>query len=240
MIEQINTNPSNEDLKSILSRIRNNSLNKEEEGLMQKMPAPSRHLSDQQINEINTALHNSATNDRIRLLLGKSENKTRLKQSLAEYIMNWECNWDIDLSLLVPRGNKAYNSQVHLSKFLHGYFKAIDAVVYGHISSRLRPKLNRFVVTEHADGVGWHCHAIIATPVHFDRAALDNVMRRIWFERIGIYDNPKFNPDRFYCSNIHNDAFIKYSLKYAIDTNNLDLDLSKGVIDLYNTSYDKF
>lgn len=194
----------------------------------------SHNLSHERIKEIDQGLLKCASKSHNELILNKSSQKQALKQSLAEAILDWDCTWDINLSLVVPKGNPAYSSSTHLSKFLHGYFKAIEAIVFKGVPRRNRRSITKVVVLEHADGIGWHCHVIIASPENTSTDELNRIMQHEWFKRIGIYDNAKFNPERFYHSTCHHDKFVAYSLKHAIDTNNHNLELAKGIIDAYN------
>lgn len=231
-------NPSSYDLQSILAEIRKNAEKHNRDHIQTNSAQSSSILSTgEYLHELQSTINRMADKSRLQSLINRCEDKLRMKHVLANTIAGWVDNWDVDVTLLVPQSNVAYSSQTHLSKFLNGYFKSLDAIVYGHIPRRQRPKIARFVVNEFADGVGWHCHAVIATPVGFDRTHLDQIMRKTWFERIGVNDNPKFDPSRFYCSQTHNDRYISYSLKHAIEMDNINFDLSKGVIDLYNSTY---
>ena len=175
--------------------------------------------------------------DRQSALLHRSPSRAAIKQSLADSIGDWNCTWDIDLALTLPSNHPASHAPNHkaLSAFLVGYFSRVEADIFSHQSRRQRSKLIRYVVLEHADGVGWHSHAIIASPAHLDVTTTNNVMRRHWYKSVGTIRNKNYDPNRLYWSDIHQHDYIAYSLKHAIQTSNCNLDMIKGTMCEFNT-----
>lgn len=206
------------DYHAILSQIQANALNRDIDGYANTL----QHLRIKQ--------HRN-------MLLNQHTERRKLRQALADDIANWECVWDIDLALTLPRSHPAAHAPnpAPLVNLLRRYFTAVDARVFPNQSRKHRQHLHRFVVLEHVEGVGWHMHGLVASPSHTSIVATNNILRSQWYQAIGEITDDKMDSRRYYWSDIHQTDYIPYCLKYVIQTNNSEIDTSKGTICWRNT-----
>ncbi|MEK4034883.1 hypothetical protein WOC76_09375 [Methylocystis sp. IM3] len=218
LLKQPNVATEEIDYRAILSQIQANALNRD-------------------IDDYANTLHHLRVKQHRNLLLNQHTKRRKLRQALADDVANWNCTWDIDLALTLPRSHPAAHasSPAPLVNLLRRYFTAVDARVFPNQSRKHRQQLHRFVVIEHAEGVGWHMHGLVASPSHIDIVATNNILRSQWYQAIGEITDERMDSRRYYWSDIHQDDYIHYCLKHVIQTNNSEIDISKGTICWRNT-----
>lgn len=218
LLKQTISNPTSQQLQSVLSEIQANALNRD---------------MDHYRNELQR-LRIRAHKNR---LLYHDAKRSQLCRALANDIANWSCNWDIDLALTLPRSHPAAHAPNPslLANLLRRYFAGVDARIFPDQSRKHRPKLYRLVVLEHAEGVGWHMHGLVSSPKHSSITNTNHILRGQWYQALGEITDDRMDTRRFYWSDIHQTEYIPYCLKYVIQTNNSEIELSKGTICWRNT-----
>ena len=93
-------------------------------------------------------------------------------------------------------------------------------------------KIWRLVTLEHADGVGWHAHGLMATPKGHDRSELINWATWMWLEELGGEYENSFVPYLVQAAPTRG-----HYLGYITKTLGNALDDKVGTIDLVNTAF---
>jgi hypothetical protein len=187
-------------------------------------------------NQYLAALHAEIQkNAQRRLAFASSQQVVEQKAAWVEWVEGWEANFDLDVCWHVPREMRvAQDGYGHewLQKQLSAYFKQVELQIFQSIPVRQRPKLERFVVLEFEDGVGWHAHALIATPEQCKKADLEEILRTTWERRVGLFCRDEFKSKLFWIRKA-GPGYLGYCLKSAVDVGYNDQ--SKGVFDYKNT-----
>lgn len=175
-------------------------------------------------------------NEARRLAFATSQKVLEQKDAWVDWVEGWTTNFDLDVCWHVPNEMRAAQQgygHEWLQKQLSSYFKQVELQLFKSIPQRQRPKLERFVVLEHEDGVGWHAHALIATPEQCKQAHVQEVLRDTWEKRVGQFCKEEFKQRLFWIRKAEV-GYLSYCLKRAIDVGNNDN--SKGIFDYKNTA----
>ena len=167
-----------------------------------------------------------------------SKRRLEQKEAVINWVEGWESNFDLDVCFHVPKEMRVIqngNGHEWLQKQLSAYFNIVEKELFKSIPVRQRQKLSRFIVLEHANSVGWHAHALIATPDNCKQAQVCDVMRDIWERRVGQYCKDEFRQRLFWIRKSEF-GYLNYCLKYVIENNDNANAVNKGIIDLENTS----
>ena len=109
-----------------------------------------------------------------------------MRAALHKWSKLTSVEWDVGCCLHIPeqmRLNERTWDQYGLSKIICRYFNRIDRCLFKSAVKRHNKRMQRFVVAEYADAVGWHCHFIAKSPQHLTTEKLETSLRTQW-ERI--------------------------------------------------------
>lgn len=164
--------------------------------------------------------------------------KTRLRKAHAAWMEEWVGGWDLAACLHVPNSMRAAQAGwgwEWLQRHVAIYFKTVDACVFNTRNGKDVSSVKRFIVYEHADGVGWHAHILLATPDHISRDDYVLLLRNKWQRRVQRFCDGIFDEHLFYCEPVRG-RYMDYCLKHAIETEDRSTAQKKAVIDYDNSS----
>lgn len=190
-------------------------------------------MHNQYLTALNAEIRKNAVR---RLALGSDSKKIEHKAAWVDWVEGWTTNFDLNVCWHVPKQMRAAQEgygHEWLQKQLSAYFKQVELQIFSNIPKRQRPKLERFVVLEYTDGVGWHAHALIATPENVKQAQLQEILRDTWESRVGQYCTDDFKKRLFWIDKAKH-GYLSYCLKHAIHLE--DSDNFKGIFDHTNTA----
>lgn len=167
-----------------------------------------------------------------------------LRPDWRQFVMSQELNFDISICWHVP--NRMRRAELGclidadsvgwtahwLQKKLRHYLNKLDRRVLKSAHRDKHIKIWRFVTLENADGVGWHAHALMATPQGHDRRTIINWATWMWINELGDEYENSFVPYLVQASETQGNylGYISKTLGRATDD-------MVGTIDLVNTAF---
>jgi len=151
---------------------------------------------------------------------------------LIDWINNTGVKWDVCATLHVPEAKrKAAQGWTAdwLSKELRHYFNQLDREIFKSAHRRRGARINRFITLEYSEGVGWHAHALLRTPVCMQQAAFISLADQLWQAQQARYAAAHFQSRLSLIEPLQGN-FAFYMIKSVHD----GADNSRGVLDLRN------
>ena len=151
-------------------------------------------------------------------------------------------DWDTACCLHIPEERRNAEQawyQYGLSKILGRYFNRMDRCLFKTAVKRHNKRMERFVVTEYADSVGWHCHFIAKSPKHLTFEKFRTSLRTQWEKCAGVSCPSQFQSQLFWSEPLKA-SYQDYCLKRAYRADDDPFD-GRGtqftsIIDWRNTS----
>lgn len=166
------------------------------------------------------------------------------KSAWVAYVNSLGLNFDIsicwhapnallwaELGGLVDADSVGWSAHWFQKKLKH-YLNKLDREVLRSAHRRKHVKIWRLVTLEHAEGVGWHAHALMATPEGHSRSKVMNWAAWMWMAELGDAYQNSFVPYLVQASPSRG----KY-LSYITKTLGQSDDDKVGTIDLVNTAF---
>lgn len=175
--------------------------------------------------------------DKRTVALGSKEYRETARQSAIDWVNDWDvklnlaCCWHASDFLRDQQGGR---DETWLQRHLSTYFNKLVMRVYGHMPVRLRPNIARLITLEHADGVGWHAHGLVATPAHMTSNEFSMILHELWIEQMGNCHFGSFGKRIFWCEQ-SGSGYLPYILKSATEKNGHRHGELKGLLDVHNT-----
>lgn len=151
---------------------------------------------------------------------------------LNDWVQSTGVKWDVCATLHVPdKKRKAQQgwSADWLSDELRHYFNQLDRNIFKSAHRNHGARVNRFITLENSEGVGWHAHALLRTPVGMQQAAFISLADQLWQAQQARYAAAHFQSRLSVIEPLHGN-FAYYMIKSVHDGS----DNSKGVLDLRN------
>ena len=151
---------------------------------------------------------------------------------LSDWVQNTGVKWDVCATLHVPEAKrKAAQGWTAdwLSDELRHYFNQLDRRVFKSAHRNHGARVYRWVTLENSDGVGWHAHALLRTPVGMQQAAFISLTDQLWRAQLARYAAAYFQSRLSVIEPLRGN-FAYYMIKSVHD----GADDSRGVLDLRN------
>jgi hypothetical protein len=162
-----------------------------------------------------------------RLLMGVSATTV-----LSDWVQNTGVKWDVCATLHVPEAKRIAAqgwTADWLSDELRHYFNQLDRDIFKSAHRNHGARVYRFITLENSEGVGWHAHALLRTPVGMQQAAFISLADQLWQAQQARYAAAHFQLRLSVIEPLRGN-FAYYMIKSVHDGS----DNSKGVLDLQN------
>ena len=169
---------------------------------------------------------------------------SKLRSEWQEWLLSSRHGWDVGICLHVPNSLRVAENgwdERWLQRRLSRFFNQLDRRIHKAAHRNRGVRVARCVALERTDLVGWHAHAMLATPTGWQHEDFIQLMRKLWHEDLGSYRACRFENQLFWAEPISNN-YGSYSTKHCASSakpiysqSGISNGWVDGMIDLQNT-----